>query len=541
MKRPVRGAKLASKWNHLAHRLPRSQWLTHGVHYRLRRVKCDERRPTCQRCEKAGRECRGYETVPVGSYTWLQLLTGPQPCLAVDTAEARGLSYYHHAIAPSLAKSLDGVFWGVRVPQLLDQEPVIRHAVLAISALHEDFEATLYRRAVGHLDNQTTLTTRLEPTSMMSARCEFALGHYNTAIRMVLEDRISNVETLLTVSLLFTCIELLQGGTEAAAQHSQHGVQLYQDHRLPSELATAFYHLSIFPQFFDGAVLEKVAYPQQETCPVSIRDMDSLMQARQRLDIYMGRGARLLQVAAQRQWKGDNSYSRQELLAEQFEIRRCLDIWWQRFATLRSDLESTSLSESDAAAIRLLEARWLVSSILLDTCLKDRERECDNYLEDYRRIVQLAEKENAVRNASRASLPSFSLDMGYLPLLYITCHKCRHLQLRVRALVLMKDLSCSRETVWDSCIMYATSKWAIEVEHGLTLDEARMRAVDNPYPDEMLAADAKRIVAFNNTNAASLEVDADGNKIVRRRIRYFLADSNGVVGAPDWGYTVMRI
>lgn len=521
--------------------LPSIQWLIHGLNYRSRRVKCDERRPSCQRCEKAGRECRGYETAPVGSYTWLQLLTGHQPCLAVDTVEARSLSYYHSAIVPSLAKSLDSAFWCIRVPQLLDQEPVIRHAVLAISALHEDFEATLYRRAVGHLDNQTTLTTRLEPTSMMSTRCEFALGHYNKAIRMVLEDRISDVEALLTVSLLFTCIELLQGGTKAAAQHSQHGVQLYQDHRLPPELATAFYHLSIFPQFFDGAILEKVAYPQQGTCPASTGDMDSLMQARQRLDIYMGRGARLLQVGAQMQWKGDNSYSRQELLAEQFEIRRCLDIWSQNFTTLRSDLSSASLNESDAAALRLLEARWLVSSILLDTCLKDREKECDKYLEEYRRIVQLAEKENTVRNASRSHLPSFSLDMGYLPLLYITCNKCRHLRLRVRALVLMKDLSCSRETVWDSCIMYATSKWAIEVEHGLVLDEVRMRDTHDPYPDEMLAADAKRIVAFNNTNAASLEVDADGNKIVRRRIRYFLADSNGVVGDAEWGYTAMRI
>lgn len=507
----------------------------------MRRVKCDERRPACQRCQKAGRECRGYETVPVGSYTWLQLLAGGQPCLAIDAVEARGLSYYRHAIVPSLAKSLDNAFWGVRVPQLLDQEPVIRHAVLAISALHEDFEATLSRRAVGHLDNQTTLTTRLEPTSMMSARCEFALGHYNTAIRMVLEDRISNAETLLTVSLLFTCIELLQGGTEAAAQHSQHGVQLYQDRRLPPELATAFYHLSIFPQFFDGAVLEKVPYPQQETCPVELSDMDSLMQARQRLDIYMGRGARLLQVAAQRQWKGDDTYSRQELLAERFEVRRCIDIWWQRFTTLRSDLLSTTVSESEAAALRLLEARWLISGILLDICLTDRERTCDNYLEDFQRIVQLAEKENAVRSASRARLPSFSLDMGYLPLLYIACQKCRHLRLRVRALALMKDLSCSRETVWDSCIMYATAKWAIEVEHGLTLDEVRIGDMNNPYPDEMLPADAKRIVAFNNTNEASLEVDADGSKIVRRRIRYFLVDSKGVVGDAAWGYTVMRL
>lgn len=526
----------------ITHPLLELPGLMQGKHDRLRRVKCDEGRPSCRRCTLAGRECRGYQPAPVGSFSWQQLLHWRQPCLSVDAAEARCLSYYQHVVAPSLARSLDHTFWGIHVPRVLDQEPAARHAVLAISALHEDFDTTLLKRASGRLDDLTSLTGRLELNTDISSRCAFALQHYNSAIRMVLEDRISNVETLLTISLLFTCIELLQGSTDAAVKHCQHGSRVHNDRRLPSELSAAFNQISIFPQLFDTfdtSNVPKLTFPQGEHCPVAVGEMRTAVQARHALDATMARGARLLRLAAINR-EGGASCSLQDLKTEQFLVQRALGLWWESFAALRRLSSTYSAVHSDAAAIRLLETRWLVSSILADSCLADTENVFDEYLDKFQRIVELAEQEEAARSASGFHLPSFSFDMGYSPLLYIVGIKCRQLRLRARALILMKDLSCAREVIWDTCIMYATVKWAIEIEHGLSLDEERMRSTTDPYSDEQLSWDAKRIVGFVNTDKVSLGVDSEGCAVVRRRIRFHSSGPDGVVG-PLWDHTTMRL
>lgn len=510
-----------------------------GIHSRLRRVKCDDGRPSCQRCLNSGRECHGYQPAPIGSFSWQQLLHRRQPCLSIDAAESRSLSYYHQVVAPSLAWSLDDTFWVIHVPQILNQEPAARHAVLAISAIYEDFNATLLNRALGRLDCRTSHTSRMELDTDISSGCAFALQHYNNAIRILLEDQISNIDTILTVSLLFTCIELLQGSTDAAIKHCQQGVRVHNSLRLSSELSAAFNRLSIFPQLVDTLTLPRLTDPQGELGLAAVGEMHTVMQVRQTLDAIMARGARLLRLAESN--REGEACSVQDLKTEQFQVRRALGLWWRGFAALRCRLVSTSsVSESDVAVLRLLETRCLVSTILANSCLAGTETIFDEYLDQFRRIVKLAEQENAARSASGIRLPSFSFEMGYLPLLYIVGIKCRHLRLRVRALVLLKDLSCARETIWDAGILYATGVWATQFEHGLSLDEERMRSPTNPYSDAQLYPNAKRIVEFENTDEASLGVDSKGHTVVRRRICFHSSGPDGVVG-PLWDYTTMRL
>lgn len=475
----------------------------------------------------------------MGNFSWQQLLHQRQPCVSVDTSETRSLSYYHQVVAPSLARSLGDAFWATLVPQILEQEPAARHAVLAISALHEDFGTTAKARSMGRLDNLTALTTRAEASSDVSAGCAYALKHYNAAIRIVLENQVSNTETLLTVSLLFTCIELLQGSTDAAVKHCQHAVRVRNNSKLPPELTAAFSHMSVFPELFDavGATINIDAEGEINRCTAD--EMRTPMQARQALDVVMAQGARVIRLALGDE-NGHMSCSKQYLQSEQFHAHRALRLWWEDFAALRRRLSSTlRVSDSDASLLRLLEVRWLVSNILLETCLNKAVDVFDAYLPRYKRIVELADQEMAARCASQSPTACFSFDMGYLPLLYIVAFKCRELRLRVRALVLLKDLSCARETIWDASVIYATLSRIIEVEHGLVLDEERMRTETNPYPEELLASDSKRIVWFNNTNEVHLDVDDEGNTVVRRRIQFFFPAPDGTV-VPLVDYTTTK-
>lgn len=405
--------------------------------------------------------------------------------------------------------------------------------------------ASLPNRASERLDRRTGLTSRLELKTDLSFGCVSGLRHYNNAIRMVLEDRISNNEVLLTISLLFTCIELLQGSVSAAVKHCQHGVRVHNNQRLSTELSAAFDQLGFFLNTFGTSrtsTLPETLHPQGDFGLITVDQMYTLGQASQALDAIIPRGAKMLGLASLSIKKGDDApCSIETLELEKFQVLRGLRLWWERFVSLKWRLLSSApLENRDAATLRLLEARWLVSNILVQTCFSDSEKNFDLYMDYFRRVVELGEQEDAARRASGAPRPSFSFDMGYLPLLHIVGIKCRNLQLRVRALVLMKDLARERETIWDACFIYSTAKWAAEFEHGLMLDEERMRSKTNPYPDEHLPSDAKRLVGFNNADDADLEVDSEGYAVVRRRIFYCTAGPEGISG-PLCGYTTMRL
>lgn len=457
----------------------------------------------------------------------------------------RCLTYYHDVVAPSLARELDSAFWIRYIPRIAAHEPAARHAVFAISALHEDFDAAGVQRTLGRLDPRSAMTVRGSPKTEVSSKQAYALQHYNKAIRMVLEGGVASKEALLTVSVLFTCIELLHGSADAAFKHCQYGISLHSTGQLPSDLAATFSRLSTFPLLIESLTLPDITRSEGEhrsSSEISVGEMETTMQAREALDMIMVRGAAVVRKGIS-VWEGQALYSMQELEAEQFEIIRAMHLWRDGFATLKR--KTARPSEYDAAAFRLLETRWLVSKMLTDKITnKLDETISDDNLGHHQRIIELAEQEAAARRVSvstRACLrSSFSFELGYSPFLYMVCLNCHQLSLRVRALALLKALSYARETIWDACILYATGKWAIEYEHGLTLDEERMADASNPYPDEVLPPDARRIVQSQNADEASLDIDAEGHVVVRRRICFHVSGPDGIVG-PLWDYTTMRL
>lgn len=459
----------------------------------------------------------------------------------MDAAERHRLFYYHEVVARSLGHTPDNTFWVVHVPQVLEAEPAARHAVLAISALHEEFVATLPNRASSRLDDLTGFTARLGPANTMSARSAYALGHYNKAINLVLGDTIQNVNALLTISLLFTCIELLQGGTDAAAKHCQHGIRTQGKSGLPPEISTAFLQLSFFSNTFDAS--SNLDFPKSTPLLGSpgvayVDDIGTVSRACQTLDAITAHGARLIRLAAASRHGIGDVLSMQDLKIEQFHIRRAMSLWWEQFVTLKRRLTiALPVADAHIAALRLLETRWLVSNILASSCLFESETDFDLYLDDFCRIVELADQEKTARDATGFAPPSFTFDMGYLPLLFIVGTKCRSLRTRVRALVLMKELACEREIIWDACFLYASVKWAIELEHGLSLDEKLERAT--LLPDECLPSDAARIVAFDNTGNARWGVDSNGCAVIHRDVIFHTCDAVGAAG-PLQGYTTIK-
>lgn len=117
-----------------------------NIMVRIRRVKCGEEHPFCKRCTSTGRKCDGYAPpkTPDASRK-----TTPRPpsrsdrgssaSMDEDPMEQHLLYLFRTVTAPKLSGHFSSSFWQRRVLQASTVESSIRHAVIAIAAIHQDY------------------------------------------------------------------------------------------------------------------------------------------------------------------------------------------------------------------------------------------------------------------------------------------------------------------------------------------------------------------------------------------------------------------
>jgi len=277
--------------------------------HRIRRVKCDEGRPACQRCVSTGRVCDGYgiwggggngygtaeRTLNSISMSKPPRLTsrrpGVIPCLSQPEWDA------FHFFRTMTVLKLPGVFgsdfWEKLVFQISFREPAVLHAVIALAALH--------RRGVtpGQLRRPITAVDHTGAAAM-DANERLALQQYNKAIRHLrphLENQGSeSVRITLASCVIFTCIELLKGDNDTSRAHLKSGLKLLQQiySTASSEtdwtddnLSEAFTRIYIQPSLFcQGSEFGDMAIPTGRNRPRSPVPLifNSLVEARRHLD-----------------------------------------------------------------------------------------------------------------------------------------------------------------------------------------------------------------------------------------------------------------
>ena len=173
---------------------------------KIRRVKCDERKPNCLRCESTGRSCDGYEVAVrtgngASSSTLLSdcsvILPGPDAGFEGDEQERRSFAFFSSHTVHEFAGFFQSDFWCHYVLQAARYEPAVRHAVIALGSLHERFErddATV-RRSNGNVEDGG-----------------FALRHYNMAIGHLIQPIAKRgrqaTDVAMTSCALFACFEV---------------------------------------------------------------------------------------------------------------------------------------------------------------------------------------------------------------------------------------------------------------------------------------------------------------------------------------------
>ncbi|KAF4335464.1 transcriptional regulatory moc3 [Fusarium beomiforme] len=181
---------------------------------RIRRVKCDEGKPTCYRCTSTGRNCDGYE-LPAEVVS-RRLALYPMPSRGSD-AESQAIYQFRTRIATLIASSFDAKFWTHDVLHKADTYTPVRHALAAL--------ASAYQKSI--------------LLGIQSASCDrFIFCQYDKAIKSLytcFQERkvLATSEKLaaLVANFLFTYLCSLQGLRQEALVHLKNGLALIYEWR----------------------------------------------------------------------------------------------------------------------------------------------------------------------------------------------------------------------------------------------------------------------------------------------------------------------
>ncbi|TVY42139.1 Transcriptional regulatory protein [Lachnellula subtilissima] len=188
---------------------------------KIRRVKCDEAKPACNRCSSTGRKCDGFPQDASSSSN-----DGGSPDILTkristkvpgSAQEKRGFHYFIEKTAPELCGFYNTGFWEYLILQTSAVEPALRHSVIAIGAVHEEF-------ATKRLDQGPGLPPS-EGFTFATNQYTKAIGH----LRRSLATGKQKPLTALMSCILFVCFDSLRGYFESAMVHLQSGLRILRD------------------------------------------------------------------------------------------------------------------------------------------------------------------------------------------------------------------------------------------------------------------------------------------------------------------------
>ncbi|KAH8595583.1 hypothetical protein B0O99DRAFT_622188 [Bisporella sp. PMI_857] len=446
---------------------------------KIRRVKCDEGKPTCNRCTSTGRKCDGYAPKPSA----MELDDGPTMILqnlslrlSGTTAEKRGFNYFLVNTASELSGYFTTDFWGRLVLQASAAEPSLQHAVIAIGSLHEGFTK----------DNAI----------QAAHNSGFAGKQYAKAIGYLRKSLASGKNTLLTTLMscvLFVCFDSIRGAFSAAMIHIKSGLRIMGELRSSPKLSSEDRHLiehTIAPLFMNTA-LQAILYVDTRDTPDRRAFSFEMSQANES-DVQIPIAFKTLDEARYSMNQATEGlfrtffmydgelplcYQPAEALALHLRYAERLRQWKKSFEKFMVTY-SKYLSSKELRGAALLKIQHTCVTIMADSTPLDMEdprplelvsNSPDSFLRlenDFRMIVDLSRSLISAAELDakegRSSL-RFSAEMGVVaPLFYVAQH-CTNREVGQAAIKLLEHCP-RREGMWDSAMAIKIVKqlWDIE-------------------------------------------------------------------------------
>lgn len=331
--------------------------------------------------------------------------------------------------------------------QISHSEPCIRHAIIALGSLHEQFGS-----------RDTLLPS--EAQSLIDG--DFAIEQYRKAVRHLRNSISSGRDEALYLSLicaiLFICFDNLNGDTEKATTHLRSALRIVSERQDQN--------CDVSKEHLDNLADMLARFDIQSSSYVDIPDFAVIVKP---LEEFPASFTNLLEAARflvpTLNWvlhlDRSNDYFlafrafdpiKQDVRATAFTISSILASRLRQWSTLYDALLLRSLatmSSKDLRASTLLKIYHASATILVTVCHNSNETAYDLCNKDFENIMKLCESLLAAQRADRAiDYTPFSCEMGVICALSFTARKCRDPAIRRKALALLKQAP-PREGPWD--------------------------------------------------------------------------------------------
>ncbi|KAK3987945.1 transcriptional regulatory protein moc3 [Cladorrhinum sp. PSN332] len=397
--------------------------------------------------------------------------------------ERRAFHFFQHVTAPCLSGDLDGAFWRMLVLQICQSEPAVRHAVLAVSSLHEGM----------------VQATMMIPYQDADHRHSFALFQYNRAIACLL-DQMRTVDARPLVPLLtcvlFVCIELMQSKDKESLIHLEQGRQILNQlgrrvsmrnpeiDLIKQHLVPMYTRLSLTSLMFGG---DPVPIPTLLKTLTEVPMMfETIDEVRYALYDFMDESLRFAKKSHVAKIQDVPQEDLRAFENEQDYLLRKL----AKFNVAFSLYQSTKSRDAPPGAIALIQIHTHTTYIWISTALSKHETVFDDYVDTFSAIIPLATEflntlttPTSHRDQQLGKAPGamasttdtrrlqamFTFEMSTIAPLYFVAAKCRHPMIRRAALDLLRRTPGRRENLWRANVMAAIA------EHTMRLEEKHLR------------------------------------------------------------------
>ncbi|KAH9212784.1 hypothetical protein DL95DRAFT_339944 [Leptodontidium sp. 2 PMI_412] len=487
---------------------------------KVRRVKCDEAKPHCNRCIKAGMTCDGYKqpTKPAARTRHGQIILPKKVAISRASNAVAPLRRIYSGVGfddpldgqcfrvflEETAREVSGTFpstlWGRLIPQISEVEPFVRHAVIAIGALGKESRYSRQTKNIGALTKGSDY--------------QFALQQYDKSLRGMREAIAAGQHDLrkaLIACLLVFCFEGMVGNQAAAAIHAQRGLMLlhqwttgnnpfgkpfqtqkaWQDQLFEEDLLEAFNALDsqvlLFIDTRDKAVHGQIKTSQNSIIQSMPREFTSLSQTRQFWQLIMNRNyhfcksiqhtdmVKLKEERDDLELQGSVDMKYTELLLsdaqsgpwplqeEHLRYRGHILQWMTAFGNLYESITAGD-NEREKACARILQVQARVSNIMLAGTFFTTECEYDIFLPEFNDVVNLSESILPyIQSTYNGTAPRFNIDIGIVAALFLVGSRCRDDPIRRRAIDMLFT-SNYREGIWDALAVAHVARWLRSLE-----------------------------------------------------------------------------
>ncbi|KAH8885718.1 hypothetical protein GQ53DRAFT_877142 [Thozetella sp. PMI_491] len=486
---------------------------------KLRRIKCDEKRPTCTNCSRSKKICSGYPASRITrtgeiiypkriTATDMKAISGtrarfqpqqsawnlPSPLyspstLSFNEQQGRYFQLFCEHITGDLSGFFNNAFWSRIVLQECHSEAAVRHAVVALGALYYILEKREEPRSSSSADIQGY-------NYDITRHWEIAVRQYSQAINALMEVGRADTQshrTCLVASALLAYFDSFIGDHKQAIIQIRNGLRLLEQPRaewqrafLPrpeeaveEELVQMFTGLAIQAKTYDMAfhfsqpwVIELTASHSSDSSswegasPISIQsqtlfpeEFESTLEARLALYSLLERIFRFNEVMFKAIPDCSAGILPPSMRQYGLRFKDEIEAWSDAYDHILTCRRIPGVTDQERSAIAVLKMGQITAQVVFLMTFADSEGTFDLFMPQFRAINSLAYE--VVGDDEKK--PSFSTELGIVPPLYFVATKCRDPLIRREAIQLLTK-SSRREAMWDSELAARIATWVMELE-----------------------------------------------------------------------------